>query len=89
MDKAMANKRYLLYHGGILRRDWFSDKLKKIRKKLFKKILLEIINLLSAFNISIVTSTESAIVIGCGSSNAEQLTPSQSLPPARHLKWFF
>ncbi len=29
MDRAMANKRYLLYQGGILRRDWFSDKLKK------------------------------------------------------------
>jgi hypothetical protein len=43
-------------------------------------------NLLSAFNISIVTRTESAIVMGCGSSNTEQLTPSHSLPPARHLK---
>ncbi len=29
MDRAMANKRYLLYQGGILRRDWFSDKLKE------------------------------------------------------------
>ncbi len=29
MDKAIANKRYLFVHGGILIRDWFSDKLKK------------------------------------------------------------
>jgi hypothetical protein len=50
---------------------------------------LEIINLLSAFNISIVTSTESAIVIGCGSPKTSQSISSHSLPPARHLKWFF
>jgi len=47
---------------------------------------MKIINLLSAFNISIVTSTESAIVIGWGSSKTEQLISSHSLPPARHLK---
>ena len=29
MERAMANKRYLLYHGGIFRRDWFSDKLSR------------------------------------------------------------
>jgi hypothetical protein len=29
MDKAIAYKRYLFVQGGILIRDWFSDKLKK------------------------------------------------------------
>lgn len=29
MERAIANKRYLLYHGGIFRRDWFSDKLEE------------------------------------------------------------
>jgi hypothetical protein len=47
---------------------------------------MKIINLFSAFNISIVTSTESAIVIGCGSSKTSQSISSHSLPPPRHLK---
>ncbi len=47
---------------------------------------MNVSNLFNAFNISIVTRTESAIVIGCGSSKIEQLMPSHSLPPARHLK---
>jgi hypothetical protein len=37
MDRPIANKRYLLYHGGILRRDWFSDKLKKTTRNNLKK----------------------------------------------------
>lgn len=42
MDKAIAYKRYLFVQGGILRRDWFSDKLNYKSMKL-KKILIKFI----------------------------------------------
>jgi hypothetical protein len=42
MDKAIANKRYLFVHGGILIRDWFSDKLNKM-KEMIDRIINECI----------------------------------------------
>ena len=41
-----------------------------------------------ALSISIVTSTDKAIVIGCGSSNTSQSISAQSLPPPAHWKWW-
>jgi hypothetical protein len=34
MDNAIANNRYLFVHGGILIRDWFSDKLKEMMEEI-------------------------------------------------------
>jgi hypothetical protein len=41
-----------------------------------------------AFNISIVTSTDRAMVIGCGSSKTSQSISAHSLPPPAHWKWW-
>lgn len=44
--------------------------------------------LFMAFNISIVTSTERAIVMGWGSEKILQLMPLNSSPPPIHAKWW-
>ncbi len=36
MDNAIANNRYLFVHGGILIKDWFSDKLNKIIEEIIE-----------------------------------------------------
>lgn len=56
-ESAMEPTSHMLDQGGIVTRDWFSDKL------------------FIAFNISMVTSTDSAIVIGCGSVKILQSMP--------------
>lgn len=44
--------------------------------------------LFKAFNNSITTKTDNAMVIGCGSSKMPQSTPSKSGPPPKHcMKW--
>lgn len=42
--------------------------------------------LFMAFNISIVTSTDKAIVIGSGAENTLQSTPLKSSPPDKHWR---
>ena len=45
-------------------------------------------NLFMAFNISMVTRTERAMVIGWGSEKTLQSTPLKSSPPPRHCIWW-
>lgn len=56
-ERAMEPTSHMLDHGGMVTRDWFSDKL------------------FMAFNISMVTSTERAMVMGCGSVKILQSIP--------------
>lgn len=88
---------HIFDHGGIVINDWFSDKLNREKYLIIK--LFKIINhlkffsakkikyLFIAFNISIVTSTDNAIVMGWGSVKILQLTPLNSSPPPMQAKW--
>lgn len=72
-ESAMEPTSHKFDQGGMVTRDWFSDKL------------------FMAFNISIVTSTERAIVIGWGSVNTLQSTPCEYFifVIKHHLNIFF
>lgn len=54
--------------------------------KMFKKVKFVCAHLFMAFNISIVTRTDKAIVIGSGAEKTLQSTPLKSSPPPMHWR---
>ena len=87
IEKAIAISSQMLVHGGIFTSDWFSDKLTQRNNKMKNAIWLRNTTkhnaryLFIAFSISIVTSTDRAIVMGCGSEKTSQSMSAHSLPP--------
>lgn len=67
MERAMAPISHMLVQGGMAIKDWFSDKLKlqaKCHSSFSTKIESHLPHLFMAFNISMLTKTERAMVIG-------------------------
>jgi len=73
MERQMAPSSQMFSHGGIRRRDWFSDRLNTKCKSVTPFVPLltadvpfiePLIHLFRALHISIVTSTDRAMVIG-------------------------
>lgn len=93
-DRAIEAINHMFDHGGITINDWFSDKLKykadfkvsPLIRRLVKKSSANY--LFMAFNISIVTSTDRAMVIGWGSWNTWQSIPLKSSGLPMQLKWW-
>lgn len=93
-DSAMEAINHMLDHGGIFTSDWFSDKLdrtddaqwKHVRNKRLHQF--ENAYLFIAFNISMVTSTDKANVIGWGSWKTWQLIPLKSSGLLVQDKWW-
>jgi len=71
-------------------KDWFSDKLQSHHKINWNTLTNNYCktHLFIAFNISIVTNTDRAMVIGWGSVNTLQSIPLNSGPLPEHCKWW-
>lgn len=95
-ERAMEAMSHRLDQGGMAMSDWFSDKLCRKYRFVYNSQFEHIHgtrrerfpHLFMAFNISMVTSTERAIVMGWGSAKILQLTPLNSSPPPIHAKWW-
>lgn len=70
-------------------KDWFSDKLQLHHKFNWNTLTNNCkTDLFIAFNISIVTNTDRAMVMGWGSVNTLQSIPLNSGPLPEHCKWW-